>query len=536
MLQLFAGLPQRFVLDQTEDETASRIYRLRSVEPIERGAAGALYLRASLAISRPPGGATARQEVERLLAEADPDVGLSYAWDFVTASGDSVVHLQAACTFPEASFLKLVLALAREAVQDVSGAPASFWCRCGGGCRAGLPVSVEPQLGRGLPLVQRSAGIEDEQEEWDNRLDPSGGWIGRVGELSLMHYADGLSFSYSAVFGPTAHICEGAGVAGLVGTDRYEYGDEQGTVALVIAEREVRMELIDGIASFCGAGWTGDGFAIDRFESPAECTVAAERSHFHVVDHLDPESRPAYVIRGDRVEAVPIQHTDDREWLLARWVGPVMTMMGLLDRADLRCPAPEARTEPVAIVIPASKTPASEAPATETTPPTDEAVSSPAEPQVPTPSPSLRYRIQQWLPRVGVFLMAMVIFGFLAFSALFLPPLGAWFIYLFLMPFFVWIPGWTLHPIAGWAVCGAWLVAFPLLRRWIYTTPSGKRWRRRQQRWIARFEGGEADSGSWKWSGSLRSRGSAGSSRSGSFSGLSGRGGRFGGGGASGRW
>ncbi len=503
VLRLFAGLPQSFVVDGTEMTTGGRVYRLRSTEPIEHSAAGAVYLRASLTLSRPEGAAAPSEEIGRLLAGADPDVGLSYAWDFVTANAGSVVHLHAGCTFPEESFLVLVGALARESAREAGRDAASFWCRCGGGCRPGLPASVEAQPGRRLPLVRRPAGVEDEPEEWDNRLDPSGSWTGGVGELSLMHYADGLSFSYSAVFGPTAHICEGAGVAGLVGTDRYEYGDEQGTVAFVVAEREVRMELADGIASFCGAGWAGDRFAIDLFEPPAECAVAAERSHFHVVDHLDPESRPAYVLRGDRVEAVLTQHTGDRDWLLARWVGPVMTMVGLLPRADLRCPALETGS---------------------------------GLPLVPARRLSLRYRLGQWLLPVGVFLMAMVILGFLAFSALSLPPLGAWFIYLFLMPFFIWIPGWTLHPIAGWGICGAWAVAFPLLRRWLYATPSGELWLRRQRGWLDRFGSGEPVSGSWGRSGSWRSNNSAGSGRSGRSSGFSGGGGRFGGGGASGRW
>lgn len=44
VLDLFAGLPKRFVVDSTEDEDQSRVFRLRSAEPIERGTAGPLYL------------------------------------------------------------------------------------------------------------------------------------------------------------------------------------------------------------------------------------------------------------------------------------------------------------------------------------------------------------------------------------------------------------------------------------------------------------------------------------------------------------
>jgi hypothetical protein len=44
-----------------------------------------------------------------------------------------------------------------------------------------------------------------------------------------------LSFSYSAVFGGTAHLCDGVGVAGLVATGEYHYVDEQGAVAFIVS-------------------------------------------------------------------------------------------------------------------------------------------------------------------------------------------------------------------------------------------------------------------------------------------------------------
>lgn len=160
-----------------------------------------------------------------------------------------------------------------------------------------------------------------------------------------------------------------------------------------------------------------------------------------------------------------------------------------------------------------------------------------AQPAAPDRLPSLRYRIKQWLLPAGVFLMAMVILGFLAISALFAPPFWAWFIYLFLLPFLVWMPGMTLHPAVGWALCGTWLVAFPALRRWLYTTPSGKRWLERQRGRLARFEGGDPSAARWRVPSSSGSRTSSGRNRGGgSSSGLSGGGGRFGGGGSSSRW
>jgi hypothetical protein len=336
VLGLFADLPGRFVIDSTQDGEQGLVFRLRSAEVIGSRPRGPLYLRASVKISELADTTAATAEVLRRLAAADPDVGLSYAWDFVIVGVGSVVHLHAACTFSEESFLILAHALTESSL-SADPPPAAFWCRCGGGCRAGAPFNLRSDRTARLPPVRRSSGVED--GEYDNRLDPSGAWTSRIGELSLMHYADRLSFVYSAVFGPTAHICEGAGVAGLVGTDRYEYTDDQGTVAFAIRGAEVRMELLDGVASFCGAGWAGDRFRIEQFEPPTGCTVTVPHSYFHVVDHLLPERRPAHLSRGDAIEVVPAPLSGDESWILARFVGRQTTTMGLLTSADVDCAA-----------------------------------------------------------------------------------------------------------------------------------------------------------------------------------------------------
>ena len=187
-----------------------------------------------------------------------------------------------------------------------------------------------------------AVGSAAQDDEMDNTIDASGTWESPIGTLSVLQFADTLSFSYSSVFGPTAHLCLGAGVAGLVGRNRYEFEDEQGTVAFIVAEDRVEMGTVAGIASFCGAGWPGDVFSSGGYRSPDACTVEAERSLFHVVDHLEAEPRRAYVIAGDPVEAVPAPHDPDREWLLARFAGETITTVGLLSAGDLRCNAPEA--------------------------------------------------------------------------------------------------------------------------------------------------------------------------------------------------
>jgi uncharacterized membrane protein YgcG len=160
-----------------------------------------------------------------------------------------------------------------------------------------------------------------------------------------------------------------------------------------------------------------------------------------------------------------------------------------------------------------------------------------AGPATPDRRPSFGYRFKQWSLRVGVFLLGMVILGFLAVSALFLPPAGGWFIYVFLLPFLVWVPAMTLHPAAGWALGGFWLVCFPALRRWLHTTPSGERWCERWRSFVALFDGGDPGTASWRGFSSAGSRrASSPTDRGGKSSTFSGRGGRFGGGGSSSRW
>jgi hypothetical protein len=338
VLELFAGLPERFVLEESSETSPLAAvgepitFRVRSLGPVAGGEAGSVYARATVSVRAMVNAEAAKAEVKRRLAEADPDIGLTYAWDLVTSRDRSVVHLHADCTLSESIFRQVAARLQA----DTEAEEESFSCRCGGGCRS---AAVAPAHSAPVALP-RVRPLDEEWEDYDNRLDPSGSWESDIGELSLMHYANGLSFSYLAVFGPAAHICEGAGVAGLVGTDRYEYGDDQGTVAFVISDRAMRMELNEGIASFCGVGWPGESFSIGRHRPPTRCEVRAARSYFHVTDHVEQERRGAYVIRGDEVEAVAVDLSISEEMVLARFVGEQITTVGLLRLEDLACARP----------------------------------------------------------------------------------------------------------------------------------------------------------------------------------------------------
>jgi hypothetical protein len=170
----------------------------------------------------------------------------------------------------------------------------------------------------------------------DRGFDPTGAWYGQLGPLVLVRAGDTLSFSYSAVFGATAHICDGIGVAGFVGDGKWGYVDDEGTVTFTTKEGKVTMEATKGIASFCGANWPGATFSRDGWKPAFRCTVVAPKAHFLTVAP-SPEPRKGYVVKGDVVEAVGLVNESTPAWLLVRYVGKKRTTAGLLERDALEC-------------------------------------------------------------------------------------------------------------------------------------------------------------------------------------------------------
>lgn len=167
--------------------------------------------------------------------------------------------------------------------------------------------------------------------------DPSGVWESEQGSLSLMLAGEDLAFSYTAVFGAAAHICEGAGVAKLAADGSYIFRDNQGSVVFLVTADEIRLQPGDGVASFCGANWPGDRFKRDKFKPARTCRVTAARACFFNVGVMPPPQSRAYVIVGDMVETVPVQDTQGKDWVLARFKGAGNVTAGFLRLADLNC-------------------------------------------------------------------------------------------------------------------------------------------------------------------------------------------------------
>ena len=168
-------------------------------------------------------------------------------------------------------------------------------------------------------------------------IDPSGVWTNETGTLSVMLTGDALSFSYQSVFGATAHICDGIGVAGFAGDGKWEYVDEQGTVTFTTKGGQVTMQTTKGIASFCGANWPGDTFEKDGWKPAFRCKVIEPKAQFLIVGALPPAPRKGFVVKGDWVEAIGLVNEGSPAWLLTRFVGKKQTTAGLLERDALEC-------------------------------------------------------------------------------------------------------------------------------------------------------------------------------------------------------
>ncbi len=167
-------------------------------------------------------------------------------------------------------------------------------------------------------------------------FDPTGVWYGKHGPVALMRAGDTLTFSYSGVFGATAHMCDGIGVAGLVGDATWEYVDEEGTVTFTTRGGKVTMQTTKGIASFCGANWPGDTFTKEGWKPAFNCTVVAPKAHF-LTATPSPEKRKGFVVKGNVVEAIGLVNEGTPTWLLVRYVGKKQTTAGLLQRDALEC-------------------------------------------------------------------------------------------------------------------------------------------------------------------------------------------------------
>lgn len=123
------------------------------------------------------------------------------------------------------------------------------------------------------------------------------------------------------------------------------------------------------------------------------------------------------------------------------------------------------------------------------------------------------------LPRLFMGTIFVAVVGVHSLMAVLTPTAMAWFLYVFLMPFYALFPSFIVPPYGGVVACSAWILLFPILRSRL--KPWSKEFKA-QHPGLAGFAGGGGRSGSGGgWS---------------SGGGFSGGGGSFGGGGASSSW
>lgn len=109
-------------------EGATKVHRFKSDKPVAEGT----YLRFAVSVTDYERHESAESEFIALFEEADPDTGLSYAWDTVLLLDRSVAHLSAPCLFSRENFEIL-----EKNFESAFGNPTSrsVRCTCGRGCK-----------------------------------------------------------------------------------------------------------------------------------------------------------------------------------------------------------------------------------------------------------------------------------------------------------------------------------------------------------------------------------------------------------------
>jgi hypothetical protein len=133
-LSLVNDLPWKFDLDsKKKGELSNIIYT--SYEKVGKQAA---ILQLRLEVIAFASKKKAGEEFRDRYSIADPDMGLSYAWDFIAVQNMYLYHLHADCILAESNFISATDALTEIlAATDLfqNNNDSAFFCRCGGPCR-----------------------------------------------------------------------------------------------------------------------------------------------------------------------------------------------------------------------------------------------------------------------------------------------------------------------------------------------------------------------------------------------------------------
>ncbi len=152
---ILEGLPLKFrhtsspLKDKPENAETSTRYDFVSIKPLKKTARGAVYLKADLTVTSYRSSEAATQALRNIREKAHPDMGLSYAWDYLLLQDKRLYHLHSGCVISEENFDIMVDNLRKHIFQEGDVAHAAIRCRCGGGCRNPQESSSSTQSGGG---------------------------------------------------------------------------------------------------------------------------------------------------------------------------------------------------------------------------------------------------------------------------------------------------------------------------------------------------------------------------------------------------
>ena len=127
---LVTNLPWPFIIHVKEQEPV-RITYMSTTEKPQLNPNVKMFLEVGAHESHKAAG----ESFSQILAEAHPDMGLSYGWDLVLPRDKLLYRLHADCTLAEQHFMTMVASLKRITESAGKTSPRALFCRCGGGCR-----------------------------------------------------------------------------------------------------------------------------------------------------------------------------------------------------------------------------------------------------------------------------------------------------------------------------------------------------------------------------------------------------------------
>jgi hypothetical protein len=168
-------------------------------------------------------------------------------------------------------------------------------------------------------------------------IDHTGVYRSQIGGVAIVLGRGEAIVSYSAVFGASAHICDWIAQGREQNDGSYAFKDNSGVIMLKRTVAGMTLEPTEGVPTYCGTGWPGDRFGYPPDSHGQVQTVRVERAYFFTAAPT-PVRRKAYVVNGDHVLTLPCQHSDGKDFVLARFSGPEGATIGLLRKADLAPP------------------------------------------------------------------------------------------------------------------------------------------------------------------------------------------------------